>query len=123
MTKEEFKVRYDKYVKKAEYYRRKADRLEEEFSYQMNKEGIMNTKFDIGEMVYIKAVIENIRIDREGNRKYSMWIDKMHTALSMPEDFLTKIDDEPIELKPMSKELQEHYERLAEHYNRAVRNE
>ena len=83
----------------------------------------MNTKFDIGEMVYIKAVIENIRIYRDGTRKYSLWIDKTCTALSMPEDFLTKIEDEPIELKPMSKELQEHYERLAEHYNqKAVRN-
>ena len=53
----------------------------------------MNTKFDIGEMVYIKAVIDNIRIDKDGNRKYSLWIDKMHTALSMPEENLTKIEE------------------------------
>ena len=38
MTKEEFKVRYDKYVKKAEYYRRKADKLEQEFFEEQNKD-------------------------------------------------------------------------------------
>lgn len=84
----------------------------------------MTTKFDIGEMVYIKAVIDNIRIDKDGNRRYSLWVDKMHTALSMPEDFLTKIEEEqPIELKPMSKELLEHYERLGEYYNKGVQND
>ena len=38
MTDEEFEVRYKQYIKKSEYYRRKADKLYEQWFYEKNKD-------------------------------------------------------------------------------------
>ena len=38
MTEQEYKARHDKYMKKADYYRRKALRLEAEYFEQINKD-------------------------------------------------------------------------------------
>ena len=81
----------------------------------------MTTKFDIGEMVYIKAVITTMRICEDGKPRYTLWIDRNHPSLSFPEEWLVKIDDAD---QPMSADVREHYEKLAEHYNqKAVQND
>ena len=38
MTFEEYQIKHDKYIKKANYYRRKAEKLEDEMFCQMNKD-------------------------------------------------------------------------------------
>ena len=38
MTFEEYQIKHDKYIKKANYYRRKALRLEAEYFEQINKD-------------------------------------------------------------------------------------
>lgn len=37
MTQEEFETRHKQYIKKSEYYRRKADRLYEQYFEEVNK--------------------------------------------------------------------------------------
>ena len=38
MTLEEYKAKYAEYVKKSEYYRRKADKLEQQIFDELNKD-------------------------------------------------------------------------------------
>lgn len=73
----------------------------------------MNTKFDIGELVHINAVVQKIKIDDGENIEYALWIDKLHTMIRMPEEYLTKIEDAE---QPVSAELRDHFERLGEYY-------
>lgn len=74
----------------------------------------MTTKFDIGELVHIKAVVNNIEIRNDGKPRYTLWVDKLHSAINMPEEYLTKIEDDD---QPMGAELRKHYKRLNAYYN------
>lgn len=80
----------------------------------------MTTKFDVGEMVHIRAVVSQIKVGSNGKPKYTIWVDRNHSCLSFPEEWLVKIEDES---QPMSKETKEHYERLAAYYNGGRKNE
>lgn len=53
----------------------------------------MITKFDVGEEVYLKAVIKNISISENGDIKYMLTVPDVARKLSTVEENIVKKED------------------------------